>query len=261
MEPQTAARYRLLDELRGLDLISMMLYHGMWDVVFLFGVARVVHRTPGLCVAAEHLLGLYPAFGLLPAAGASSVPAGSRRLRGRGAGHSRHPALPARGRGVVRGADLLARPCSSPPRWTRCFAASRPPQAWPSAPCSFWVTYPTMNGFWNLPGRRLALPQASTPATPRPIWDLCRRAFSPPTISRCCPGCFCSGRGTSSTTRGPGTPRAAAPVGLPAAGLDGPSLAGALSAPSAGHPGGADGGVPAGESGVKLLEKLASVTA
>ena len=66
---------------------------------------EVVHRTPGLCVAAEHLLGLYPAFGLLPAAGASSVPAGSRRLRGRGAGHSRHPALPARGRGVVRGAD------------------------------------------------------------------------------------------------------------------------------------------------------------
>lgn len=24
----------------------------------------------------------------------------------------------------------------------------------------FWGTYPTMNGFWNLPGRRLALPQA-----------------------------------------------------------------------------------------------------
>ena len=40
MEMQTAARYRLLDELRGLDLISMMLYHGMWDVVFLFGVAQ-----------------------------------------------------------------------------------------------------------------------------------------------------------------------------------------------------------------------------
>ena len=40
MEPQTAARYRLLDELRGLDRISMMLYHGMWDVVFLFGVAQ-----------------------------------------------------------------------------------------------------------------------------------------------------------------------------------------------------------------------------
>ena len=24
----------------------------------------------------------------------------------------------------------------------------------------FWATYPTMNGFWNLPGGRLALPQA-----------------------------------------------------------------------------------------------------
>ena len=24
----------------------------------------------------------------------------------------------------------------------------------------FWVTYPTMRGFWNLPGGRLALPQA-----------------------------------------------------------------------------------------------------
>lgn len=33
-----SARYALLDELRGLDLISMILYHGMWDVVFLFGV-------------------------------------------------------------------------------------------------------------------------------------------------------------------------------------------------------------------------------
>ena len=40
MEQQQSLRYRLLDELRGLDLISMMLYHGMWDVVFLFGVAQ-----------------------------------------------------------------------------------------------------------------------------------------------------------------------------------------------------------------------------
>lgn len=34
----TSTRYALLDELRGLDLISMMLYHGMWDLVYLFGV-------------------------------------------------------------------------------------------------------------------------------------------------------------------------------------------------------------------------------
>ena len=40
MEQQQSLRYRLLDELRGLDLISMMLYHGMWDVVFLFGIPQ-----------------------------------------------------------------------------------------------------------------------------------------------------------------------------------------------------------------------------
>ena len=40
MEQQQSLRYRLLDELRGLDLISMMLYHGMWDVVFLFGITQ-----------------------------------------------------------------------------------------------------------------------------------------------------------------------------------------------------------------------------
>lgn len=34
----SSTRYALLDELRGLDLISMMLYHGMWDLVYLFGV-------------------------------------------------------------------------------------------------------------------------------------------------------------------------------------------------------------------------------
>lgn len=40
MEQQQSLRYRLLDELRGLNLISMMLYHGMWDVVFLFGITQ-----------------------------------------------------------------------------------------------------------------------------------------------------------------------------------------------------------------------------
>ena len=33
-----AGRYALLDELRGLDLVSMMLYHACWDMMFLFGV-------------------------------------------------------------------------------------------------------------------------------------------------------------------------------------------------------------------------------
>ena len=41
-------RYALLDELRGLDLVSMMLYHACWDLVFLFGVEMKWYAaTPG----------------------------------------------------------------------------------------------------------------------------------------------------------------------------------------------------------------------
>ena len=43
-----AGRYALLDELRGLDLVSMMLYHACWDLVFLFGVQMNWYAaTPG----------------------------------------------------------------------------------------------------------------------------------------------------------------------------------------------------------------------
>lgn len=34
----STTRYALLDEVRGLDLISMMCYHGMWDLIYLFGI-------------------------------------------------------------------------------------------------------------------------------------------------------------------------------------------------------------------------------
>ena len=37
-QKRPAGRYALLDELRGLDLVSMMLYHACWDLIFLFGV-------------------------------------------------------------------------------------------------------------------------------------------------------------------------------------------------------------------------------
>ena len=43
-----AGRYALLDELRGLDLVSMMLYHGCWDLVNLFGIqADWYYSLPG----------------------------------------------------------------------------------------------------------------------------------------------------------------------------------------------------------------------
>ena len=44
----TSGRYTLLDELRGLDLVSMMLYHGCWDLVNLFGIqADWYYGLPG----------------------------------------------------------------------------------------------------------------------------------------------------------------------------------------------------------------------
>ena len=43
-----ASRYALLDELRGRDLISMMLYHACWELVFLFDMnMRWYAGTPG----------------------------------------------------------------------------------------------------------------------------------------------------------------------------------------------------------------------
>lgn len=136
MEPQTAARYRLLDELRGLDLISMMLYHGMWDVVFLFGVAQKWYTgRPGfvwqqsICWVFILLSGF-------------CLPLGHHPFR-RGAVVFGAGALVTAVTLLFLPEDvvwfgvltLLGSSCSSPPRWTHCFAASRPPWAWPSAPC------------------------------------------------------------------------------------------------------------------------------
>ena len=47
-EKAPAGRYALLDELRGLDLISMMLFHVCWDLVFLFDMNMGWYAgTPG----------------------------------------------------------------------------------------------------------------------------------------------------------------------------------------------------------------------
>lgn len=201
MEPQTAARYRLLDELRGLDLISMMLYHGMWDVVFLFGVAQKWYTgRPGfvwqqsICWVFILLSGF-------------CLPLGHHPFR-RGAVVFGAGALVTAvtllflpedvvwfGVLTLLGSAMLLTAALDP-------LLRRVPPAVGVALSAllFWGTYPTMNGFWNLPGRRLALPQALYASYTTAYLGSCPRAFSPPTISRCCPGCSCSGRGTFSTT-------------------------------------------------------------
>ena len=174
-----------------------------------------------------------------------------------------NPALPARGRGVVRGADPAGtRPCSSPPRLGPA-VSPRPARRRRGR------QRPAVLG--DLPHDERLLEPAWPPSGPAagPLRQLhhglsgiyAEELFLHRLFPAAALAVSVLGGVLPPPPRGPGTPRAAAPVGLPAAGLDGPSLAGALSAPSAGHPGGADGGVPAGESGVKLLEKLASVTA
>lgn len=256
MEPQTAARYRLLDELRGLDLISMMLYHGMWDVVFLFGVAQKWYTgRPGfvwqqsICWVFILLSGF-------------CLPLGHHPFR-RGAVVFGAGALVTAvtllflpedvvwfGVLTLLGSSMLLTAALDP-----LFRRVPPAVGVAVSALLFWVTYPTMNGFWNLPGGRLALPQALYASYTTAYFGFMPKSFFSTDYFPLLPWLFLFWAGYFLP------PRAAAPVGLPAAGLDGPSLAGALSAPSAGHSGGADGGVPAGESGVKLLEKLASVTA
>lgn len=161
MELQTAARYRLLDELRGLDLISMMLYHGMWDVVFLFGVVQKWYTgRPGfvwqqsICWVFILLSGF-------------CLPLGHHPFR-RGAVVFGAGALVTAvtllflpedvvwfGVLTLLGSSMLLTAALDP-------LLRRVPPAVGVALSAllFWGTYPTMNGFWNLPGGRLALPQA-----------------------------------------------------------------------------------------------------
>lgn len=161
MEPQTAARYRLLDELRGLDLISMMLYHGMWDVVFLFGVTQKWYTgLPGfvwqqsICWVFLLLSGF-------------CLPLGHHPFR-RGAVVFGAGALVTAvtllflpedvvwfGVLTLLGSSMLLTAALDP-----LFRRVPPSAGVAVSALLFWVTYPTMNGFWNLPGRRLALPQA-----------------------------------------------------------------------------------------------------
>lgn len=196
MEPQTAARYRLLDELRGLDLISMMLYHGMWDVVFLFGVAQKWYTgRPGfvwqqsICWVFILLSGF-------------CLPLGHHPFR-RGAVVFGAGALVTAvtllflpedvvwfGVLTLLGSSMLLTAALDP-----LFRRVPPAAGVALSALLFWGAYPTMNGFWNLPGGRLALPQALYAS-----YTTAYLGFMPPTISRCCPGCFCSGQGTSSTT-------------------------------------------------------------
>ena len=160
MENQKPLRYHLLDELRGLDLISMMFYHGMWDVVFIFGVAQPWYTSrPGFLWQQSICWVFILLSGFCLPMGHHSFKRGCT-VFGAGA--------------LVTAVTLLFMPADVV--WfgvlTLLGAAMlitaaldgllrRVPPAVGMAVSAvlFWVTYPTMSGFWNLPGGRFPLPQ------------------------------------------------------------------------------------------------------
>lgn len=99
-------RYALLDELRGLDLVSMMLYHGCWDLVNLFGIqADWYYGLPGHLWQQSICWVFILLSGFCVQLGHHTLRRGAQVFRGRGAGHSGHAAFYAGGQGRFWCAD------------------------------------------------------------------------------------------------------------------------------------------------------------
>lgn len=194
-----ASRYALLDELRGLDLVSMMLYHACWDMMFLFGIwmdwyagmpGRLWQQTicwvfillSGFCLPLGHrplrrgliisgagvlvtavTLLFMPedrvVFGVLTLLGAAMLITGLLQ-----------PLL-----------QKIPRP--GPGWWCRCCCLRQP------------TTHRMASGSWAR--GRCCCRVSGMPISSRRSSAFSRGAFSPRITFRCCPGCFCSGQGTS----------------------------------------------------------------
>ena len=157
----TSTRCALLDELRGLDLLSMIGYHACWDLIFLFGMSAAWYTgwqghlwQQSICWVFLLLSGF-------------CLPLGHHPFR-RGAVVFGAGALVTAvtllflpedvvwfGVLTLLGSSMLLTAALDP-----LFRRVPPAAGVAVSALLFWVTYPTMNGFWNLPGGRLALPQA-----------------------------------------------------------------------------------------------------
>ena len=218
-----ASRYALLDELRGLDLVSMMLYHACWDMMFLFGIwmdwyigwpGRLWQQS--ICWVFILLSGF-------------CVPLGHRTLK-RGAQVFAAGAL-------VTVVTLVFMPEDRVVFGVLTFLGSAmlltgvlepllkkiPPAAGLAVSAVlFALTYHLDERWLGFGGLRLALPDA---------WyaNLFHRLFCPAAVA-----VSVLGRVLSARRGGPGADGTVAPFGLPGAGLDGPALAFAVSAAPAG---------------------------
>jgi uncharacterized membrane protein len=191
-----AGRYALLDELRGLDLLSMIGYHACWDLIFLFGMSAAWYTgwqghlwQQSICWVFILLSGF-------------CLPLGHRPLR-RGLIVSGAGALVTAvtllfmpedrvvfGVLTLLGAAMLITGLLQPllqkiPAWAGLVVSL----------LLFAATYHTQDGFWQLGPWQILVP--GMPTSSRRSSAFSRGAFSPRITFRCCPGCFCSGQGTS----------------------------------------------------------------
>lgn len=195
-----AGRYALLDELRGLDLVSMMLYHACWDMMFLFGIwmdwyagmpGRLWQQT--ICWVFILLSGF-------------CVPLGHRTLK-RGAQVFAAGAL-------VTVVTLVFMPEDRVIFGVLTFLGTAmlltgvlepllkkiPPAAGLAVSAVlFALTYHLDERWLGFGGLRLALPDAWYAITLQRFSAFCPSIFIPPIILPCCRGCFCSGQGTFCT--------------------------------------------------------------
>ena len=193
-----AGRYALLDELRGLDLVSMMLYHACWDMMFLFGIwmdwyagmpGRLWQQT--ICWVFILLSGF-------------CVPLGHRTLK-RGAQVFAAGAL-------VTVVTLVFMPEDRVVFGVLTFLGSAmlltgvlepllkkiPPAAGLAVSAVlFALTYHLDERWLGFGGLRLALPDAWYANYFTAFFGFLPFDFYSPIILPCCRGCFCSGQGTS----------------------------------------------------------------
>lgn len=231
-----AGRYALLDELRGLDLVSMMLYHACWDMMFLFGIwmdwyigwpGRLWQQS--ICWVFILLSGF-------------CVPLGHRTLK-RGAQVFAAGAL-------VTVVTLVFMPEDRVVFGVLTFLGSAmlltgvlepllkkiPPAAGLAVSAVlFALTYHLDERWLGFGGLRLALPDAWYANYFTAVFRLSalrflfHRLFCPAAVA-----VFVLGRVLPAFLHGAAAHGALAPLGLPGAGLDGPPLAFAVSAAPAG---------------------------
>ena len=241
----SSSRYALLDELRGLDLISMMLYHGMWDAVYLFGVV-----VPWYSAGQGRLWQQSICWVFILLSG-FCLPLGHHPLK-RGAAVFGAGAL-------VTAVTLLFMPedvvwfgvltllgsamllTGLVQKWLQKIP---PAVGLAVSLILFALTYHTMDGYWGLACCAGRCRRGCMPTTSRHTSAFIRSPFLLlRLLSAAAVVVFILGGVLPASSCRPQTDGAAAPVGLPAAGLAGAALAGAVSAPSAGHFRCADAGV------------------